>query len=151
MSAYAEEEEGNPKIGWLPSLRELLLNEIEREKFSFVDQQPTMNEFSLSVCAHRILIEMPRFKTFLSFHCATLFTFPMTTKLNIPKTKHMESKIQFEHKLSITFYGLYQFPCCPIILRADHYLLSSSAQFWWLNIFCRSIFQTNWPLPVFST
>ena len=37
MSAYAEEEEGNPKIGWLPSLRELLLNEIEREKFSFVD------------------------------------------------------------------------------------------------------------------
>ena len=61
-----------------------------------------------------------------------------------------ESKNQFEHKLSITFYGLYQFPCCPIILRAAHYLLSSSPPFWWPNIFCRSMFKTNWPLPVFS-
>ena len=33
---------------------------------------------------------------------------------------------QFEDRLSITFYGLYQFPCCPIILRASHYLWSSS-------------------------
>lgn len=62
----------------------------------------------------------------------------------------MEEKEPFEHKLSITFYGLYQFPCCPIILRAGHYLLSSSAQFWCGTYFAAVYFRRIGQLAQFS-